>query len=60
MQYDRYKKAKARFVPSVGTAAEVDEVKEFFEKKVRLETRVKVSSSWRQDEQALRQFGYLD
>jgi hypothetical protein len=33
VQYDRYKKAKARFVPSVGTAAEVDEVKEFFEKK---------------------------
>ena len=44
---------------AVGTDARKS-MEEFFEKKVRLETRVKVSSSWRQDEQALRQFGYLD
>jgi GTP-binding protein Era len=44
---------------AVGTDAR-KAMEEFFEKKVRLETRVKVSSSWRQDEQALRQFGYLD
>lgn len=34
-------------------------LEEFFAKQVHLETRVKVRTSWRDDEGALREFGYL-
>ena len=34
-------------------------LEDFFQTRVRLETRVKVRSNWRQDESALREWGYL-
>jgi len=34
-------------------------MEDFFQKKVHLETRVKVRKAWREDETALREFGYL-
>jgi len=34
-------------------------MEEFFQKKVHLETRVKVRKAWREDETSLREFGYL-
>jgi GTPase len=42
----------------VGTKAR-GRMEAFFGKKVFLETRVKVSKSWRNDESALSDFGYL-
>ena len=35
-------------------------MEDFFGKKVFLESRVKVSKSWRDDSRALTSFGYLD
>ena len=43
---------------AVGTKAR-GRMEAFFGKKVFLETRVKVSKSWRNDEAALADFGYL-
>ena len=43
---------------AVGTKAR-GRMEAFFGKKVFLETRVKVSKSWRNDESALSDFGYL-
>lgn len=34
-------------------------LEEFFQKKIYLETRVKVRTNWRQDVTALKDFGYL-
>lgn len=43
----------------VGTDARKD-LESFFNKKVFLETRVKVAENWRKQKQRLKQFGYLD
>ena len=43
----------------VGTEARLD-MEKFFDKKVFLETRVKVSSDWRKQKDKLRSFGYLE
>lgn len=43
----------------VGTEARVD-LEKFFNRKVFLETRVKVAENWRKQKQRLRQFGYLE
>ena len=42
----------------VGTHARA-RMEDFFQKKVYLETRVKVRANWRQDVGALKEFGYL-
>jgi GTP-binding protein Era len=43
----------------VGTEARMD-LESFFNKKVFLETRVKVADNWRKHKQRLKQFGYLE
>jgi GTP-binding protein Era len=43
----------------VGTEARMD-METFFDKKVFLETRVKVASDWRKQKERLRSFGYLE
>lgn len=43
----------------VGSEARVD-MEKFFNKKVFLETRVKVADNWRKERNKLRQFGYLE
>lgn len=42
----------------VGTRAR-KRMEDFFQKKIYLETRVKVRPNWRQDEKSLDEFGYL-
>jgi GTP-binding protein Era len=43
----------------VGSEARVD-LEKFFNKKIFLETHVKVADNWRKQKQKLRQFGYID
>jgi len=43
----------------VGTSAR-KKMETFFDKKVFLETRVKVRANWRQDKKSLEEFGYID
>jgi GTP-binding protein Era len=43
----------------VGTQARID-LEKFFGKKIFLETRVKVSDNWRNNDSMLRKFGYRD
>lgn len=50
--------AKGAAIKRVGIRAR-KRMEEFFLKKVHLETRVKVRKGWREDESALREFGYL-
>ena len=49
---------KGAALKKVGTKARA-KLEDFFQTRVRLETRVKVRSNWRQDESALREWGYL-
>ena len=50
---------KGAALKRVGTRAR-SRMEEFFDKRIFLETRVKVKSNWRQDESALSQWGYLN
>lgn len=50
--------AKGSAIKDVGISAR-ERLEEFFGQKVRLETRVKVRKKWRQDDDALKEFGYL-
>lgn len=48
---------KGEAIKQLGMAARVD-LEDFFQKKVHLETRVKVEKDWRKDEKKLSRFGY--
>ncbi|MFY0601555.1 MAG: GTPase Era [Cyclobacteriaceae bacterium] len=48
---------KGEAIKQLGTAARID-LEEFFQKKVHLETRVKVEKDWRKDDRKLKRFGY--
>lgn len=51
--------AKGAALKRVGTQARID-MEDFFEKKVFLQTFVKVNPNWREDKRKLKSFGYMD